>query len=179
MLRRQAPALVFAAAALASIATSMAPTWELRATDEVESTIVASGSELGFGITAEAYGPAAGHRGGELTVFLELELDDAIGTAPSSPVRVVLTSEEDPALRDERFVTVFRGAPTTVFLDLPAWLDCEVGPCFDDFKLTVSEVGPDALISVSGTVDATLHGLDPSPEPSHEARVSVTSLGAL
>jgi hypothetical protein len=177
--RRHAAQLVFATAALASIATSMAPPWELYATAEIEPTIAGSGPALGFGITAEARGPAAAHQGGDVNASLQIELDTTLGDAELSTVKVVLESETDPTLRDEQMVTVSLGAPSTTFLVVPAWVQCEAGPCFDDFKLTISEVTPGTHVSVSGTINVILRGRDPSPEPDHEALVTVTPLGAL
>lgn len=175
---RYAGHLVFAAAALASIATSYASPWILTDSEIIEPTNVGPGPALDFGITAEARGPRNGHQGGELVISLRLEMPFT-ETPAQTNVTVVLASETDPEQRDEQSTIVSSGGFVELVHRLPAWLVCEAGPCFDDFKLSIGGVEGGAQITVSGNVDITLEGRDPSPSPDHEAVLTVTQLGAL
>ncbi len=157
-----------ATAAFASIATSKAWTWELRTTAEIESTVISAGPVTAFGITAEARGPRSGHDGGEIDVAIEIAGNEG------AAITLTLISEADPTQRDEQHVVIATGAPTTVGFFLPAWQTCEVGPCFDDFRL---EIATTTSVTLTGSVQAILHGNDDSPEPDSEVLVEVTPLG--
>jgi len=173
--RRIATSLVMATAAFASIATSQAPLWTLEATEQLESTVVEDGPATTFGITAEARGPRGGHDGGDVDVFLEVagggeNLDGAT-------VRIALISEADPTQREEQELIVTIGAPLTASFFMPAWDSCQAGPCFEDFRLEITNTTPNTSVTVSGQVRATLRGRDQEPEPDSEVVLEITPLG--
>jgi hypothetical protein len=174
--RRYAGHCVLAIGAVASIATGRAGNWILTTDVTIERTAVAAGPSIGFAITGEARGPADGHYGGDLTLHLQLELTNS--NLPMASVRVVFASEDgDPDRRHDLSVLVSPGDPVELELPVLAWGDCSADPCFDDFRLTISEVQPGAEITVSGTVGAVLRGLDSQQEPNSAVVVEVTPLG--
>jgi hypothetical protein len=174
--RRYAGHLVLAIGAIASVATSYAQNWELIANGEIEPTFVTSGPPVGFALAGVADGPD--HADGDLIVYVTLSLQpDSVEMATA---RVVLASENgDPLRRQEQNVALFPGSPATVFFYATAWIDCDGVRCLDEFLLTVNDVTTNAEVTVSGTVEAILHGIDVSPHPTSAVALEITPLGAI
>lgn len=175
--RRIAGSLVFAAAAFASIATSApVPNWQLETAEGLEPTTLAGGTSTGFGITAEARGPRGGHEGGE--VEASLVITGNVENLEAASVDLALISESDPTQREEQHVVVLPGMLVTAGLLLPAWQTCEAGPCFDDYRLEITNATAIATVVVEGSIRAVLHGRDQNPEIDSQVLLQITPLGA-
>ncbi len=170
---RIATTLAIAAAAFASIATS-APAdlrWRLVDTADFAPTEITSGPATSFGITAEARGPRNGHEGGTVDVFLELSSESLEGAS----ITLVMFPESDPSQREEQQLTI-TGGPIAASFFLQAWESCVAGPCFEDFRLEVSNATPNTTVTLGGQVRAELIGRDENPEPDSEVLVEITPL---
>ncbi len=177
-LRRIATSLALAVAAFASIATSKAPGWELEATAPIESTVIGTGPATAFAIAAEARGPRNGHDGGDVDVHLDLRA--GFENVEGAAVTVTVTSESDPTFREVRQIDVISiNQADTVDFFLPAWEACEAGPCFEDFRVEITNATANTSVTVTGEVRALLRGRDQTPEPDSEVLVEVTSLGVV
>lgn len=167
--RRIAGSLVFAAAALASVATSAPPPETVEGFGTIESTEVLSGPATAFGITAEARSRVGEHDGGDVDVSVQVRRLGDIDAA----VRVRLVSETDPSVDELRFA----GDNETVTFSVPAWQRCQTDPCFEDYRLEIKSELPGSSVIIDGNIIATLQTRSSQSVQDSQVIVQVVPLG--